>query len=119
MIVGVYSRLEILVAFNELGDKIWAVGGKDSNGATPSKIEAFDPTTKSWADLPQQLQSTDTSELVVSKIPSSALDCVSPCQCGKVKEGRILNGNEAQVRAFFLFFFIILYLTAQRLPLDC
>jgi len=83
-----------------LGDKIWAVGGKDSNDATPSKIEAFDPTTKYWAELHQQLQSTNMSELVVSQIPSSALDCVSPCQCGKVKEQRIFNGIEAQPNAF-------------------
>merc|ERR1712013_262048 len=74
--------------------------GKDSNDATPSKIEAFDPTTKYWAELHQQLQSTNMSELVVSQIPSSALDCVSPCQCGKVKEQRIFNGIEAQPNAF-------------------
>ena len=80
-------------------DRVWAVGGLDSSNTAPPTIAEFDPTTNSWNELPQQLHSSDTSELVVTPFPVSSLDCVTECQCGVAdREGRIFGGNEAEVR---------------------
>ena len=51
------------------GDRIWALGGRDSNDNAPSKIAEFDSTTNSWNELAQELQSSSTSELVVTPFP--------------------------------------------------
>ena len=56
-------------AMVRLGDRIWALGGRDSNDNAPSKIAEFDSTTNSWNELAQELQSSSTSELVVTPFP--------------------------------------------------
>ena len=86
-------------AMVRVGDHVWAVGGKDASNTAPSKIAQFDPTTNSWNDLNQELLSNDTSELVVTPVPVSSLDCVADCRCGIAnKKGRIFGGSEAEVR---------------------
>ena len=82
-----------------VGERILAFGGIDSSSNAPSKIAEFDPTTKSWNELDQELKSTNTSELVVTPFPVSSLDCVPDCRCGVAnRNGRIFGGSEAEVR---------------------
>ena len=82
------------------GERVLALGGRDSNNDAPSKIKEFNPFTNSWDDLARELHSTNTSELVVAPFPMSAIDCVPECLCGIANEGneRIFGGNEAKVR---------------------
>ena len=87
----------------KIEDRVWALGGIDSNNNTPSKIAEFNPTTNSWEEIPQELHSTNTSELVVTEFPTSAIDCVPECSCGKANRNeRIYGGSEAEVRNFFV-----------------
>ena len=82
----------------KIGDKIWAVGGKDSKNVTLSQIAEFDSFTNSWESLTQKLHSTNTSELVTTSFPAASLDCVPQCQCGVPNmEDRIFGGSVAQV----------------------
>ena len=82
-----------------IGDHVWALGGRDSSNTAPSKIAEFDPTTSSWNELTQELQSTNTTELVVTPYPVASLDCVPQCHCGIAnKKERIFGGSEAEVR---------------------
>ena len=83
-------------------DRIWALGGKNSDNNVPSKIEEFDPTTNSWNDLKQELQSSNTTELIATPFPASSLDCIPKCHCGipKNNKERISGGNEAGVNLF-------------------
>ena len=82
-----------------IADRVLALGGKDSNNSAPSKIAEFNKTTNAWFELTQELQSTNTSELVVSPFPASSLDCVPECECGIVhRKERIFGGSEAEVR---------------------
>ena len=67
-------------------------------------------STNVWNDLSQKLQSTNTSELLVTPFPISSLDCVSKCQCGIVHKrddqgasGRIFGGSEAEVENYCFF----------------
>ena len=86
----------------KIEDRIWALGGRDSNNEAPSKIAEFDPTTCSWIELSQELQSTKTTEIVVSQYPVASLDCVPQCHCGiSNKNERIFGGSEADVRHVF------------------
>ena len=83
----------------KIGDRVWALGGKDSNNNVPSKIAEFNSTTSSWNELDQELQSTNTSELIVSQYPVASLDCVPACHCGIAnRKERIFGGSEAEVR---------------------
>ena len=87
----------------KIEDRIWALGGKDSNNEAPSKIAEFDPTTSSWNELARELQSTNTSELIVSPYPVASLDCVPQCHCGIANDNeRIFGGSEAHVRHVFV-----------------
>ena len=87
----------------KIEDRIWALGGRDSNDNAPSKIAEFNTTTNSWNELAQELQSSSTSELVVTPFPVSALDCVPQCQCGIAnRNGRIFGGSETEVRNIFV-----------------
>ena len=79
-------------------DRIFALGGKDSNNNSPSRIAFFNTTTKAWNEMNQALFSTNTSELLVTPFPSSALDCVPECRCGvNNRNGRIFGGSDAEV----------------------
>ena len=86
-------------ALIRIEDRVWAVGGLDSSNTAPPTIAEFDPITNSWSELTQELNSTNTAELVVTPFPVSSLDCVPKCQCGGVanRQGRIFGGNEAEV----------------------
>ena len=85
-----------------IGDRVLALGGRDSNNRAPSKIAEFNTTTNTWIELSQELQSTNTSELIVTAYPASSLDCVPDCECGIVhRKGRIFGGVEAEVRNIF------------------
>ena len=87
----------------KIEDRVWALGGIDSNNNTPSKIAEFNPTTNSWEEIAQELHSTNTSELVVTEFPTSAIDCVPECSCGNANRNeRIYGGSEAKVRNFFV-----------------
>ena len=94
-----HSLRRIQHAMTKIEDRIWALGGRDSNNNTPSTIVEFNQTTNSWNEIPQQLHSSNTSQLVVTEFPTSAIDCVPECSCGIAnKKGRIFGGSEAEVR---------------------
>ena len=79
----------------KIEERIWALGGRDSDNNTPSRIAEFNTTTNAWAELEQGLYSMNTSQLVVTPMPVSALDCIPECTCGIVNsETRIFNGTE-------------------------
>ena len=83
----------------KIEDHIWALGGRDSSNNAPSKIAEFNTTTNSWDELAEELQSTDTSELLVTPFPVASLDCVPQCHCGIAnKKERIFGGSEAEVK---------------------
>ena len=85
-------------AMIRVGDRILALGGIDANKNAPSKIEEFSTTTNSWNELDQDLLSTDTSEVIATPFPVSALDCVPECHCGIAnRKERIFGGSEAEV----------------------
>ena len=89
-----------------MGDQVRAMGGLDSHNKIPSKIVEFNPATNTWNDLGQELQSSDTSELLVTPFPMSSVDCVPKCQCGIGNRlTRIFKGNEAEVRSFLFVFY--------------
>ena len=82
-----------------MNERVYALGGVDSNNDTPSKIAEFNTTTNAWYELTQELHSTNTSELVVTPYPISSLDCVPECRCGIAKrDSRIFGGSVAEVR---------------------
>ena len=84
-----------------MGDKVFAMGGKDSHNNAPSRIVEFNPTSNTWNDLSQELHSSNTSELAVTSFPMASVDCAPNCQCGlRNRKPRIFNGNEAEVRNF-------------------
>ena len=87
----------------KIGDRVWALGGRDSNNEAPSKIADFNPITNSWDELAQELRSSNTSELILTSFPAQSLDCVPECSCGVAnKKGRIFGGSEAEVRDVFV-----------------
>ena len=92
----------------KIEDRIWAMGGinssnVDSSNNTPSKIAEFNPTTNSWDEIDQELQSNQTSQLILTEFPMSAIDCVPECTCGiSNRKERIFNGSEAKVRNVFV-----------------
>ena len=87
-------------ALIRMGDKIFGIGGVDSNKSAPSKIAEFNAATNTWNDLSQELHSRDTTEVVVTPFPVSSLDCVPECQCGiGNREGRIFGGYQTKVRS--------------------
>ena len=80
-------------------DRILGLGGIDSRNNAPSKIAEFNTTTNAWNELTQELHSTNTSDLVVTPFPASALDCIPECSCGTTsRKGRIFGGIEAEVK---------------------
>lgn len=83
-----------------IGYRVLAMGGRDSDGATPAKLIEFNRNTKSWSPINEELSSSDTSELVVAPYPTASLDCVpNDCYCGDVNSiGRIYGGTETRVR---------------------
>ena len=86
-------------AMVKMGDRILAFGGRDSNNNVSSKIAEFNTTTNAWNELTQELHSTNTSDLVVTPFPASALDCIPECSCGTTsRKGRIFGGIEAEVK---------------------
>ena len=89
-------------ALVRIGEKVLALGGLDSNNNAPTKIEEFNPTSKSWTKYRDELHSKETSEIIFTPYPASSLDisCGSPCQCGKTPKRRIFGGSEAKVRLF-------------------
>ena len=60
----------------KIEDRVWALGGRDSNNNTPSKIAGFNPATNHWEEIAQELHSSNTSELAATEFPASAIDCV-------------------------------------------
>ena len=98
-----HSLQRIQHAMTKIEDRIWALGGRDSNNNIPSKIAEFNPTTNSWEEIAQELHSTNTSELVVTEFPTSAIDCVPECSCGNANRNeRIYGGSVAEVRNLFV-----------------
>ena len=98
-----HSLRRIQHAMAKIEDRIWALGGRDSSNNAPSKIAEFNPTTNSWDELAQELHSTDTSQLVLTAFPTTAIDCDPECSCGiSNRKGRIFGGSEAEVRNGFV-----------------
>ena len=82
----------------KIDDRVWAMGGRDSNNNATSKIAEFNPSTNAWSETTLELQSNQTSQLVVSPFPVASLDCVPQCLCGiSNRQGRIFGGSEAAV----------------------
>ena len=86
-------------AMIRVGQRVLALGGIDSSNEAPSKIAEFDPTSSSWNELAQELQSTNTTEVIVTPYPVASLDCDPECHCGiTTRRERIFGGSEAEVR---------------------
>ena len=83
-------------ALIQLGDTIFALGGRDTNGAEVFTIESFDIITSSWKPHSHSLESKDTATLAVTALPRSAVDCNPACQCGVQRRARINNGQEVK-----------------------
>ena len=83
----------------KLADRILAFGGTHYDSQVPSTIAEFDLSTSSWKEQNQKLQSSNTSELIVTEYPISSLDCIPECRCGiAAKKGRVFGGSESEVR---------------------
>ena len=80
-----------------LGGTVYAIGGKDANGAQLSSMEKFSVSSKSWILHHLQLLSSSTYGLAVTGLPSSAADCEKGCQCGKVSTARVVGGSHVEV----------------------
>ena len=106
-------------ALIRMGDKIFGIGGMDSNKSAPSKIAEFSADTNTWNDLSQELHSTNTTDLVITSFPISSLDCVLECQCGVGnRKGKTFGGKEAEVRSNPGIFFLTTW-SGKCVPLDC
>ena len=93
-------------ALAKTGTQVLAFGGVDKNNKLISKIAGFNATINAWTSLSQELLSTNTSNLMVTAFPTSALDCVPQCRCGTTEQkGRIFGGTEAEVIISIQFFF--------------
>ena len=86
-------------AMLRIGDRILAFGGIDPKNRVSTRIAEFNTETNAWDKLAQKLHSTNTSELLVTPFPLSALDCSPECRCGNVRKGRIYDGSKAEVRS--------------------
>ena len=105
-------------AIAKTGTQVLAFGGVDKNNKLISRIAGFNATINAWTSLSQDLLSTNTSNLMVTAFPTSALDCVPQCRCGTTEQkGRIFGGTEAEVIISIQFFFSIFL--GSCLPLDC
>ena len=91
----------------KLGEEILALGGKTENGITKS-IEKFNFDTNDnfdafrsghWESYDRRLKSSSTSNLAVTALPDSAVECnTEVCQCGVSQRDRIVGGT--MVRKF-------------------
>ena len=89
-------------AMVKIGERILAIGGRDSNNTVPSKIAEFNTSTHTWKELDQELHSTNTSQVIATSFPVASLDCVPECRCGvSNRKERIFGGSEAKVRNTF------------------
>ena len=62
----------------------------------------FDWTSRQWKQHDHGLLSKNSSNLVVTSFPLSAVDCHAGCTCGRVNNlggARIVGGNEAKVNS--------------------
>ena len=79
---------------------IYAFGGLARDGSQPRTIMKF--SSKSWTSTKHQLFSEDTSNLVATGFPISAVDCETLCECGiPSSSAKIFNGFEAKVKNLF------------------
>ena len=84
----------------------------------------FDWSSKQWKEHDHGLLSKNSSNLVVTSFPLSAVDCHAGCTCGRVNNlggARIVGGNEAKVslRKKMVRFMVRHQLfPGERLPLD-
>ena len=84
-------------------EDIYAFGGLLRNGSQTRTIMKFSSGT--WRPIEHQLFSNDTSNLVASSFPMSAVDCKYICECGIPKIGsKIFDGVEAEVNSLYSMF---------------
>ena len=83
-------------ALIQLGDTIFALGGRDTDDSEVFTIESFDISTSSWKPHSHSLESNDTASLAVTALPRSAIDCNPGCHCGVKRDTRIVNGQEVK-----------------------
>ena len=86
----------------QLGEEILALGGQTQNGSTKS-IENFNIDKDSgfgaldsgvWEVQSRSLRSNSTSNLAVTALPESAVECnKEACQCGVSQQKRIVGGT--------------------------
>ena len=91
-------------ALQRLGETIFALGGKMSNGTAPDSVEWFDWESRRWRQHDQSLLSKHTSTLAVTSFPLAAIDCHAGCSCGRaghLGKTRIIGGSEVQVARQF------------------
>ena len=110
-VVKVLDVAESLRRYNhatiKMGEEIFALGGRDSieNKNDPLKVKVFNTDKKEWHYFPQDLLSSQTSDLVLTPYALSSLDCVRECTCGIVSKGkRIFGGSEAEVKKIIVWF---------------
>ena len=80
----------------------FSFGGVLSDGTQTSIVEWFDWTSRQWKQHDHGLLSKNSSNLVVTSFPLSAVDCHAGCTCGRVNNlggARIVGGNEAKVNS--------------------
>ena len=86
----------------QLGEEILALGGQTQDGVTKS-IEKFNFDTNSdfdalrsglWSAHSRSLKSNSTSNLSVTTLPESAVECnTALCRCGESQQQRIIGGT--------------------------
>ena len=87
---------------NTIEETTFSFGGVLSDGTQTSIVEWFDWTSRQWKRHDHGLLSRNSSNLVVTSFPLSAVDCHAGCTCGRVNNlggARIVGGNEAKVNS--------------------
>ena len=86
----------------QIEETIFSFGGVLSDGTQTSIVEWFDWTSRQWKQHDHGLLSKNSSNLVVTSFPLSAVDCHAGCTCGRANNlggARIVGGNEAKVNS--------------------
>ena len=64
------------------GNRIDALGGRDSSNSALSQVAEFNAITQAWTDTTHKLHSSNTSELTSTLFPTTSLDCVPNALAG-------------------------------------
>ena len=98
MVLALRWLASLTIHLDLCNHKILSSGGSQQ---TPI-VEWFDWTLMTWKQHDHGLLSKNSSNLVVTSFPLSAVDCHAGCTCGRVNNlggARIVGGNEAKVNS--------------------